>query len=176
VKLVKKIAIAFVVVTALVLLGGFLLPSKWSVERAVNIKAAPEKVFPYLGTLNRWPEWTVWYEREPKTTVTYRGPVSGVGAKSAWRDKGGTGAITIVESVVPQKLRYDLSFNDGEFFMQGEFVLRPNGDYTAVTWTTFGDTGANPLSRYFALWMEPMMGKDFEQSLSKLKIKLEKNN
>ena len=42
-----------------------------------------------------------------------------------------------------------------------------------VTWFNQGDLGWNPVSRYFGLLMDKMMGPDFEEGLENLRRKAE---
>ena len=42
-----------------------------------------------------------------------------------------------------------------------------------VTWSNGGDLGMNPVGRYFGLFMDRMMGPDFQSGLEKLKSKVE---
>ncbi len=173
-KILKRIVVAVLGIALLLVLGSFFLPSAWKVERAVTIQAPPAAVFPYVNSLKRWPDWTIWYEREPGIQAVYEGPEAGVGAVSRWQGKDGAGEMRILESRPDQAMRYELSFNHGEFKLQGEFLLTSDGPATLVTWKTGGDVGLNPLGRYFALLLDRWTGRDFEQSLLKLKDKLEK--
>lgn len=169
-----KIGIGVVIgAVALLLVLSLLLPSRWQVERSIDIQAPAAVVFPFINTLKKWPDWTAWYQRDPKPQTEYSGPESGIGAQSRWQDPSGQGAMIITASIPAQGITYDLDFNQGEFLAKGEFVLSAAGDGTRVTWRTSGDVGMNPIGRYFALAMDRMMGPDFEQSLANLKRKLE---
>lgn len=162
-------------VIALLLLGSLLLPSRWQVERSIDIGVAPGVVFPYVNNLRKWPEWTSWYQREPRPVTQYSGPEEGVGARSTWQDASGQGEMDITVSVPDWGVTYNLSFEHGEFVARGEILLAPidQGSGTRVTWRTRGDSGMNPLARYFQLFMKPMIAADFQQSLERLKQVLE---
>jgi hypothetical protein len=162
-------------VIALLLLGSLLLPSRWQVERSIDIGVAPGVVFPYVNDLGKWPEWTSWYQREPKPVTQYSGPSAGAGARSTWQDAGGQGEMGITVSVPDWGITYDLSFEHGEFVARGEILLAPidQGSGTRVTWRTRGDSGMNPLARYFQRVMSRRTGADFQQSLERLKQMLE---
>lgn len=51
----------------------------------------------------------------------------------------------------------------------GGLRFEPTQAGTRVVWWMRGDVGKNPLNRYFALLMEPMMRKDLIAGLEKLK-------
>ena len=47
---------------------GFFLPSRVTVERAITIDAPAEKIFPWAADLKLWPQWTVWCASAPGAT------------------------------------------------------------------------------------------------------------
>ncbi len=162
-------------VIVLLLLGSLLIPSRWQVERSIDIGVAPGVVFPYINNLSKWPEWTSWYRREPKPLTHYSGPEEGAGARSAWQDASGQGEMGITVSVPDWGITYDLSFGHGEYTARGEIMLAPldQGNATRVTWRTRGDSGMNPLAKYFQRAMNPRIDADLQQSLEQLKRLLE---
>ena len=159
----------------LLLAGSLLIPPHWQVERSIDIGVTPGVVFPYVNNLRKWPQWTRWYQREPKPVTQYSGPEEGVGAHSSWQDANGQGEMGITVSVSDWAITYDLSFEHGEYAARGEILLRPimQGSGTRVTWRTHGDSGMNPVTKYFQLYMNRKIGADFQQSLESLKSKLE---
>jgi hypothetical protein len=56
----------------------------------------------------------------------------------------------------------------------GALLLTPEGSGTQVRWTLDGDMGGNPLFRWFALFADGMIGKDFQAGLDNLKALAEK--
>jgi hypothetical protein len=55
----------------------------------------------------------------------------------------------------------------------GQLRLEPAGAGTRVTWTNEGDMGTNPVNRYFGLFMDRLVGPDFEGGLKNLKTIVE---
>ena len=55
----------------------------------------------------------------------------------------------------------------------GQLRLETAGAGTRVTWTNEGDMGANPVNRYFGLFMDRLVGPDFEGGLKNLKVLVE---
>jgi hypothetical protein len=51
---------------------------------------------------------------------------------------------------------------------EGIFAYERTAAGTRVTWTDRGDVGGNPLMRWMALAMDPMMGPTFEKGLADL--------
>ena len=74
-----------------------------------------------------------------------------------------------------KQINYNLSSADMGMESQGVLSLTPEGSNTRVVWTNEGEFGKNPFIRYFGLWMDSQVGKDFEKSLSNLKTLAEKS-
>jgi hypothetical protein len=51
----------------------------------------------------------------------------------------------------------------------GEIVLEPINGATRVVWTDSGDVGSNITYKYFGLFMDRLIGPDFEDGLANLK-------
>ncbi len=169
-----KILVALVVLVVVVCGVGFILPSDYSVERSVVIKAEPSAIFPYLNDLKRWPEWSPWTkEKYPKMETTYHGADSGVGAESKWTDPdNGNGRMVITKSDPENGIDYDLFFDEFPKSM-GTITLKPVDGGVEISMTNAGDLGGGIISNYFVLMMGPMMGGEFEDGLAKLKAVVE---
>jgi hypothetical protein len=171
----KKILLIILSIPILLLLVSLFLPSKYRVERATVINAKPAAIFARINTPNQWPEWTAWtVAKYPDMKITFSGPESGVGATYAWEGKSsGQGTLKLTRSEPDKLVGYDLEFDHGKYLSKGDFVLEPSGDSVKVTWSNEGDLGWNPVSRYFGLLMDKMMGPDFEEGLRNLRKKAE---
>lgn len=172
-KILTRTLLAGVGVLVLGLVVALFLPATWKVERAIVIHAPPAAVFPYLNTLKKWSEWTVWYDAGTERQVSFEGPDAGVGAIMRWSDRKSRGELKIVESRPREFLAYDLAFNEGEFTMRGELALAPVAEGTRVTWSSHGDVAGKLLGRYFILPLDRLMGGDFERNLARLKQRIE---
>jgi len=51
----------------------------------------------------------------------------------------------------------------------GELTFAAEGNGTKVVWTMNGNAGMNPIFRWFGLFMDKMVGPDFEAGLKNLK-------
>ena len=56
----------------------------------------------------------------------------------------------------------------------GIMVLTPDGDGYRLTWSDEGDLGMNPMNRWVGLFLDKLIGKDFETGLVNLKKLVEK--
>jgi uncharacterized protein YndB with AHSA1/START domain len=169
-KLLKALLILVLVLAAVLLLGGLMLSSKFSVSRTVQIQAAPDKVYGLVANPRHWKQWSVWNQRDPAMQIEYSGPESGSGAVWAWKSKTeGDGKMTFTTAEPGKRLGYALYFPDFGTTSQGELRLEPNSAGTQVTWVMDGDMGSNPLFRWLALFGDKMVGPDFEAGLANLK-------
>lgn len=175
-KLLKTVVIALLLLVLVVVGVGFMLPSKFSVERSIRIEAPPAAVYAQITDLKQWKEWGVWFERDPDMQITYSGNPNQVGMASAWVSASeGSGQMEIQRLVVNQSMTYSLYFPEFEMTSTGEFRLAEMDDHTLVTWKDYGDVGNNPIDRYFALMMDSMIGADFEAGLQNLKKRVEQS-
>ena len=98
------------------------------------------------------------------------GPASGVGSIYAWESKEvGTGRMEIIESS-HSAVRIKLDFAAPlEAHNVAEFVLRPEGEATRVTWTMQGPNNYLGKLVHTVFDMDRMVGRDFEAGLASLK-------
>ena len=163
---------ALVLLLALI---GFLLPRRYRVARSAVIKARPEVVFAQVADLRAWKNWGVWYERDPRMEVTYSATTNTVGARSEWKSKSqGNGKASLTTLTPPTRVEYELEFSGMSSASQGSFTLTAAPEGVRVVWASAGDLGNNPMARWFGLFLDRMIGPDFEAGLAKLKTLCEK--
>jgi hypothetical protein len=166
----------FVIVgaVALVVISQF-LPDTYRVERNLIVRTGADKIFPLVNNLRKWPDWSAWNtEMDPTLTFSYEGPEEGVGAVSKWEGKkAGQGMMTITESDPAKGIKYEISFEHGRYVSKGWVSFLPAGTDTKISFGMAGDVSRNPMDRWFTLFMEKMVGPDFEKGLAKLKKTVE---
>lgn len=169
-KILKWLGIVVLGLAAVVLVGGYLLPSKFSVVRSVRVEAPADKIYALVANPHNWPRWSVWHKRDPQMQIAYSGPDSGAGAKWDWKSKSeGDGSMVFTAAEPARRVAYDLYFPDFGTTSRGEFGFVPDGSATRVTWTMNGDMGGNPLFHWMALMADGMVGEDFDAGLAGLK-------
>jgi uncharacterized protein YndB with AHSA1/START domain len=174
--LVKWILTVLVALFAVLAIGGFLLPSTFTVTRSIAIAAPPEKVYALVADPRDWQRWAAWNRRDPQMRIEYSGPASGTGATWRWKSRSeGSGAMTFTDAVPPRRVAYDLYFPDFGTTSSGELRFEPKDGVTQVTWTMYGDIGKNPFHHWMALLSDRMVGKDFSEGLAALKAQAEKS-
>lgn len=171
----KVLAFLFKVVVVLVAIAvvvGLLLPSSSHVERSTTISAPQATVFALVNGFASFNQWSPWYERDPDATYTYQGPDFGVGAKLTWASDNpevGSGSQTISKSEPFELVESSLDFGP-----QGTavafFRFEPSADGTRVTWGFDTDHGFSIIRRYMGLMFDKWVGPDYEQGLARLKV------
>jgi hypothetical protein len=157
------------------LAGAMLIDPKFKVERSATINAPAAKIYPLIAEPKSWPKWTVWNKRDPYMKLTFAGPESGKGAKWAWESKSeGNGNMEFTAADPTSRSPMPSPFPDMGMKSGGQLILTPEGNGTRVRWTNEGDLGGNPMSRWFAPFLDKMIGPDYEAGLAGLKALAEK--
>lgn len=169
-EILKNAIYAIVAIVVLVFGLSSIIPPTYKVERSIEINAPKAAIFPHVIDLRQWQKWGVWFERDPNMTVNYSGPDMQVGMKSEWASATeGNGYMVITEVSVNESMIYDLVFPDMDMKSKGKVVLEEVDGKTTVTWSDSGKITGNPLNRYFLLFLDGMLGPDFEKGLQNLK-------
>jgi len=147
-------------------------PDEFKVVRSATMAASPTTVFEQVNDFHKWNDWSPWAKLDPNCKNTFDGASAGKGAIFAWdgNNKVGAGRMTVLESQSPELIRINLEFlRPFKATNIAEFVFKPEGKGTAVTWNMFGKN--NFMSKAFGLFVdcEKMVGKDFEKGLASLK-------
>ncbi|MGE0210066.1 MAG: SRPBCC family protein [Parvibaculaceae bacterium] len=178
--MLKVLAIVAAVVVAAVLVVLAMAaakPDTFSVARSATINAPPEKIFPLINDLAKWPLWSPYETKDPAMKRSIGGAQSGQGATYAWEGNSevGKGRMEIAESVPPSKVGLKLDFERPfEAHNLVDFTLEPKGDATTVTWEMRGPTPFFAKIIHVFFDMDRMVGTDFEAGLAKLKAEAEK--
>jgi hypothetical protein len=175
-KFITIVAIAIVVLIAVILIYASTKPDTFHVERSINIKVSPEKIFPFINDFHLWDAWTP-YNKDPAMKKTYSGSNSGKGAHYAWEGNKqvGQGEITITDTTPPSQLVFDLHMiKPFEGRNVATFTLAESGNTTKVTWCI--DDEHKLMQKTIALFvnLDNVIGKDFEVGLARLKAVAEK--
>jgi len=166
----KRVLIIAGLLVAVLASVGLILPSGWSVERAIVVDAGPGALYPFVATPKRWTEWTVWtVEQDESLSYQYSGPDSGKGVVQSWTSKSsGSGRLEITTASPKTGVVYELAMDDQKMSARGTILFQHHDDGTLVSWSLMGDVGGNIFARYMGLAMESFVGPDFEAGLAKL--------
>lgn len=166
------------IIAIFVVIVGFVLyastrANTFRVERSINIKATPGKIFSFLNNLREGEKWSPWAELDPNMQKTFSGPDEGIGATHEWSGNKqiGSGKMVIVESVPNEKVVVTLDFfAPFKAHNMAELILTPRNDGTTdLMWATYGPQPF--MAKLVGIFMncENMIGPHFERGLVKLK-------
>lgn len=175
--IVLGIGPVMIAAVAVVLVIAATRPDEFRVERSVDVAAPAEKIFPLLEDLKQQRLWSPWEQKDPDMTRTYSGAERGVGAIYEWDgDKNiGAGRQEITAVTPNQKIEAKIDFfRPMQASNRFEYILRPAGNGTNVTWAIFGPAPFS--SRVMSVFMsfDKMIGSEFEKGLAQLKALAEK--
>jgi hypothetical protein len=154
-----------IVIVLLVAILGFAAtrPNVFSVKRATQIRAKPDKIFDLINDFRNWGSWSPWEKLDPTMRRKLSGAESG---------KVGAGRMEIIGATPPAKITIKLDFiKPFEGHNTAEFTLdaNPANAATELTWAMYGP--APYMAKLMGLFMnmDKMIGKDFETGLANLK-------
>ena len=175
--MLKAILIVVVLVITAALIYAATKPNTFRVQRTVNIKASPDKVFEFVNDFHTWAAWSPWEKKDLAMKKTHSGPAQGKGAVLEWDGNKdvGTGRMEVLESLPASQIRIKLDFlKPFEAQNQAEFTLIPKDGSTEVTWAMYGPQPFMMKVMDLVMNMDKMVGKDFEDGLANLKALAEK--
>lgn len=170
-KTLRRIGIFLLAFLVILLIISFFLPSKVHVERIAVINAQPDIVFKQVNNLRNWNNWMPWNKLDPNIKIKYYGPEEGTGSGYSWSSENGQvgkGKLSITDSKPNESVITAMNFT-GNGVATGSFHLESLEGKTKITWGMDMDMGMNPVAKYIGLFMDQMIGADFEQGLSDLK-------
>lgn len=175
--MIKKIAIGIVALIAAVLLFAAMRPASFRIERSLDIKAPPERIFALVNALYQWRQWSPWENIDPDMQRIFGGEFEGKGEIYEWHgnDKVGQGRMEIVDSVAPSRIVLKLDFlKPFEAHNMAQFDFVPVAGGTRVTWAMYGPSPY--LARLAGLFknIDGRVGKDLAAGLANLKAVAEK--
>ena len=175
--MLKKIAIAVIVIFAVIAGMAMMQPDTFTVTRSIAIKAPPEKIIPLVNDFHNWQSWSPWENLDPAMQRTFTGPNSGTGAVYAWNGNSdvGQGRMEITGQQLPSNVTIKLDFIEPMASSNvTEFTLVPQGDTTTVNWSMKGPMMFVTKIMSVFTSMDKMIGNDFEKGLAKMKAVAEK--
>ena len=180
-EIIAIIAVVLAIAIAIVLILAAAKPDTFSVQRAAQVKAPPEKIFSLINDFHQWGAWSPWEKKDPAMKRSFSGTERGKGAVYGWEGNKnvGSGRMEILDASLPSKIVIKLDFfKPFEGHNTAEFTMLPQGDATNVTtnvtWLMYGPTPFMGKIMHVFMNIDRMVGKDFEIGLANLKRLTEK--
>jgi hypothetical protein len=169
--MIKKILVIITILLGIFIGIGFILPSTYLVKRTTIISAPPNQIYPLLVNFSTWEKWSPWASSDSEQKVTITGQAGTIGHEQLWDGKiNGKGSMTLISLNENNNLEMKLKFIEPDPMEAiAKFTLEDKGTSTLVIWETTGQLN-NFFERYFGLFIDSLLGKDFEMGLNQLKI------
>jgi len=169
--MIQIVLIALAAVVAALVAIVAIQPSAFHITRTATIYAPAPAVFAHVNDFHNWQAWSPWEGIDPALKRDYQGPAAGTGAVYSWagNNQVGEGRMTIIESRPSDLIRIRLEFlRPFAATHTAEFIFKPQGDNTAVTWSMSGTN--NFVAKGIGLFMnmDKMLGNQFEKGLAEL--------
>ena len=175
--MLKLILIIIILAIIVALIYAATKPNTFRIERSINIKASPEKIFPLIADFHYMNAWSAWENIDPAMQRSYSGAESGKGAMYAWdgNKEIGQGSMEILEATTSSKVLIKLDFyKPFEAHNMAEFTLVQHGETTTVTHAMFDPSPFISKLMSLVFSMVKMVGSKFEEGLANLKAIAEK--
>jgi effector-binding domain-containing protein len=171
--ILKRILLVITLFLVLIVAVSLFLPSSFNLSRNVIVDADREQIFNQVNELKNLKNWAPWALKDIsifEDENSYSIPSKGEGASFVWSsqdDDLGSGKL-IIKEVKDQEIiltQTELDF----LVLNDSWEFNENEDGVEVIWSTSIDFGFNPISKFFGLFIEDEIAKDFELGLSRLK-------
>ena len=149
------------------------LPSKWSIEKAVLIKAQPFEIFQLISHFENWSKWTFW-SVENGYVISFEVQSADLGAIIRINSVKFKAILTITHCNSPRELHYQMSIDNGSFVLYGIILLADSTvEYTQVAWrcTMHKSYSSRVFRRYQIYFLKKYMENAVQESI----VQLQKN-
>jgi len=171
-----KILLVILFILALPFLVALFVNNDYAVEREITINKARPVVFKFVKHLKNQDSYNKWVRMDPEMKKDYKGTDGTKGFVYSWDgEEAGKGEQEIRNLIEGERIDLELRFiKPFESTASAHLITEAlSADQTRVKW---GMKGRSPYPMNFMnLFMDSMLGKDLETSLSDLKNILEKN-
>ncbi len=169
-KIILYVVIVLIVIGAILT---FVAPTHVKIERSIIINSSKEEVFKNLRYYSNRAKWSPWLEKDPQVKTSIEGTDGEVGAIYKWEGNKdvGKGLQTIMRIEDMQKIEDKLQFLE-PFKSEADAYLQM-GDSAGMVKVSWGFISESPRPfNIFNLFMDmdKMVGPDFQNGLSKLKM------
>jgi hypothetical protein len=175
-RIVKGILLVILIIIAIPLIIALFIRKEYTVQREIVIHKPKQEVFAYITHLKNQDNYNKWVMRDPKMKKEFKGTDGTVGFVYAWNSDSDAGEG---EQEIKQIKEREMVDVEVRFVRPFESVAKTpmmteavSENETKVKWEMQGRS-PYPLN-FMNLFMDKMLGKDLEVSLSSLKNILEK--
>jgi len=163
---ITQIIALCVATLALLVASTYLLPRQVQVQRQATVPLSPAAILALAGSNRGYQRFNPYRTSDPQLKVQLFGPDSGVGSGFHFESKDGKGSQTVT-SVSASAV--DFKIDLGAMGKPTQRIeTRPASIGTTVVWSMQADMGMNPIGRVMGLFMDKIVGPQFETGLKNL--------
>jgi len=155
-----------IAVLALLVAGTYLLPRQVQVQRQATVPLSPSAILALAGSNSGYQRFNPYRTSDPQLKVSLFGPDSGVGSGFHFESKDGKGSQTVASV---SDTAVDFKIDLGPMGQPTQRIeTRPGPTGTTVVWTMQADMGMNPIGRVMGMFLDKMVGPQFETGLKNM--------
>jgi hypothetical protein len=176
-KTLKKILLVVLIIVAIPLIIALFVKKEYNVEREITVNKPKQEVFDYVRHLKNQDHYSKWVMMDPAMKKDFRGTDGTVGFVYAWdgNDDAGKGEQEIKSITQGERVDVEVRFKKPmEGIAYAPIITEGVSEgQTKVKWGMKGKS-SYPMN-FVNLFMDGMLGKDIEASLTTLKSILERS-
>src|ERR1700730_447283 len=158
-KIIKLVLISAVVLFALIMALSVLLPSHVRISRAIDIRARPESIMPFVKDMQKWKEWNQFIRQaDSMKTLT-------IATSNFIR----TSQLEIhLMDLRPDTIHTEWKQPNGKIFTS-DFAFINSGEVTTLQWYFDFHLQWYPWQKFQSIIYDKQMGPSIEKSLENLR-------
>ena len=173
IKTILKIIVALVII---LLVAALFMSKDYTVEKSITINKPKTEVFNYIRSLKNQDNFSKWASMDPSMKKSSRGTDETVGFTTMWEGNSdvGKGEQEIKKIEEGKRIDFELRFEKPMKDVAQAYMTTDStgANQTLVKW---GINGHMPYPRnIMGLFMNKLLGGDFEVGLANLKVLMEK--
>ncbi|MFZ5517496.1 MAG: SRPBCC family protein [Candidatus Zhuqueibacterota bacterium] len=172
-RIVKLFILALLILIAVILISGLILPRDYLMEKTIVISAPKELVFEHVRYWRNWDAWSPWIEMDSLMVSKIEGTDGEVGSAYSWvGDPKVTGKGEMKTTAIKdnEEMAYHTHFyHPWERESDGYLRLVDEAGAVKVVWAFYGTTPFPWNVGMLFVNLDDVVGKDFERGLVRLK-------
>lgn len=166
----RKVTRVLALVIIVFFVIGFFLPTDYQVKRSVVVNKPSDSVLHVMLNGERLPDWM--YINNGKLVAQQGQLTQGDKVVIGYNNSDDKGSLTFT-AVTPSKVSFDVKPKINVDIVRNTILVKALGNKTELDWEISGKLKSGFLSPYIAFFANKIAGRNFEQSLQRLKEKVE---
>lgn len=170
-RILKILFVFILIVVALLLVVAAFVPKNYQVQRSVIMDANPCQIFPEAQYFQNFVKWDPWSRQDTAIQQTFEGEPGAEGSKYSWEsEEVGSGYMERIASTKDYEIQNKIVFTSPRSGSSDGFMRFEKDSAANKTLVTWGFSGKSDYPwNIVNLFLDGMVGKDFEAGLQNLK-------